>query len=147
MILNPDVGTVNGAIQNLHHPESLSEPIDVAVLEDGSEFGGRNTYLARGGGFEFVAKDRGRETGADTRREGLRIMRRTSRVGSIMPDFQTDNCRKHAPLPAPNLILRDSAAENGSGIQKSSSCGERASSNRDHASQGTAAPERKVGSR
>ncbi len=35
MILNPDAGTVNGAIQNVHRPDSFSEPIDVAVLEDG----------------------------------------------------------------------------------------------------------------
>lgn len=37
MILNPDVrrGGVNGAIQNVHHPDSFSEPIDVAVLEEG----------------------------------------------------------------------------------------------------------------
>ncbi len=34
MILNPGAGTVDGAIQNAHHPESFSEPIDVAVLED-----------------------------------------------------------------------------------------------------------------
>ena len=35
MILNPDAGTVNGAIQNVHHPDSFSEPSDGAVLEDG----------------------------------------------------------------------------------------------------------------
>lgn len=37
MILNPDArrGGVNGAIQNVHHSDSFSEPIDVAVLEDG----------------------------------------------------------------------------------------------------------------
>jgi len=37
MILNPDArrGGVIGAIQNVHHPDSFSEPIDVAVLEDG----------------------------------------------------------------------------------------------------------------
>ncbi len=33
MILNPDAGTVNGAIQNVHHPDSFFEPIDVAILE------------------------------------------------------------------------------------------------------------------
>ncbi len=35
MILSPGAGTVGGAIQNVHHPGSFSEPIDVAVLEDG----------------------------------------------------------------------------------------------------------------
>ena len=35
MILSPGAGTVGGAIQNVHHPDSFSEPIDVAVLEDG----------------------------------------------------------------------------------------------------------------
>ncbi|MCZ6654942.1 MAG: hypothetical protein O7D91_18185 [Planctomycetota bacterium] len=34
MILNPDAGTVDGAIQNVHLSDSFSEPIDVAVLED-----------------------------------------------------------------------------------------------------------------
>lgn len=37
MIRNPDArrGGVIGAIQNVHHSDSFSEPIDVAVLEDG----------------------------------------------------------------------------------------------------------------